>query len=106
MRMDRIVRRPVDVATLLIRAIARHAEDAGCGGTTTALGSQDWASATFTGTRHAIRHAAPDTPARTGWIAALAEAELGLRGHLLADVVVTHADADGVAIAALTLVAD
>ncbi|MEY4269478.1 MAG: hypothetical protein RLZZ58_694 [Pseudomonadota bacterium] len=48
-----------------------------------------WASATFTGARHRFHFVVEDVPmgtAERGRITALAEAEWGLHGHVVADV--------------------
>ena len=76
-----------DAATLLERRLRIAAEAAGVAVT---VGESDWtrwASATFVGARHRLTVSGNgDGFAR--WVAGLAEAELPLRGHLVADVVV------------------
>lgn len=56
-----------------------------------------WASATFTGQRHDVTLAGPPSPALDAWLARLPEAEIELRGHLVADISVAsvQCDADG-----------
>jgi hypothetical protein len=79
-----------DAETLLRRALEASADAAGC---PVALAESDWtrwASATFTGARHLLALAAPPSPALDAWVAGLPEAELRLRGHLVADLVVEH----------------
>lgn len=85
-----------DVGTLLARALTASAAAGGCPVTVAAADWSRWASATFTGARHSIELSAAPSPALIAWIAALPEAELVLRGHLVADlsvVAVRHADA-------------
>ncbi|MCH7860476.1 hypothetical protein ACQKOH_09765 [Sphingomonas sp. NPDC092331] len=79
-----------DAETLLRRALEASAEAAGC---PVALVESDWtrwASATFTGARHLFALAAPPSGAFDAWIAGLPDAELRLRGHLVADLAVEH----------------
>ncbi|TXC72818.1 hypothetical protein FSB78_07315 [Sphingomonas ginsenosidivorax] len=47
---------------------------------------QPWASATFVGTQHVVRIAAPAIPVVRSWLAALPEAPFALRGHIVADL--------------------
>ncbi|MDG2534307.1 hypothetical protein P6144_11655 [Sphingomonas sp. HITSZ_GF] len=79
-----------DAETLLRRALEASAEAAGCPVTLAESDWARWASATFTGARHLLALTAPPSPALDAWIAALPEAELRLRGHLVADLVVEH----------------
>ena len=77
-----------DAATLLRRALDRHADRCGITATWHGVLSRRWASATFVGAQHRIAV----TVAGTGldaWIDGLDEVDLQLRGHLVADVVVT-----------------
>lgn len=86
-----------DAATLLGRALTRSAAAAECAVTLVSADWSRWASATFTGARHSVSLSAPPSPALIAWIAALPEAELVLRGHLVADlsiVAARHAGAD------------
>ena len=73
----------------------------------TAAESRDWSSATFTGERHRLRIELADDPATTAWLDALPEAELTVRGRLVADMTVTEARREGgrvhAAIEALTI---
>lgn len=87
--MDTI--RPVDAGTLLMRALRHAAAAAGCGIAIESLAARPWSSATFTGTRHHVVLTAAPSPALDAWIERLPEAELTMRGHLVADLVV---DAD------------
>lgn len=84
-----------DAATLLERALLASAQAAGCA---VALVSSDWtrwASATFTGARHAIALRAGPSPLLDAWLAGLPEAEVALRGHVLADIAVTQVSREG-----------
>ena len=75
--------------------------------TPVAATSRRWASATFSGARHELAFTAADDAALAAWLGAVPEALFGLRGHLVADVVVTAVSrAEGVArisVEALTL---
>ncbi|MGN5374743.1 hypothetical protein [Sphingomonas hankookensis] len=87
-----------DAATLVERRLRIAAEAAGV---TVALAASDptpWASATFNGARHRLR-VTGDGAAFEHWIAALPEADLPLRGHLVADlqVVARTVAPDGIA---------
>jgi hypothetical protein len=77
-----------DAATLLARALAASSEAAGCPATIEMSDWTRWASATFTGARHTLGLSAQPCPALIAWIAGLPEAELRLRGHLVADLAV------------------
>ena len=96
-----------DAATQLDRALVAAAAAAGC---PIAIATSDWtrwASATFTGARHAITLTAGANPMLDGWLAGLSEAEYRLRGYLLADINVMRMTREGgvatVAIEALTV---
>jgi hypothetical protein len=52
------------------------------------IAGRPWSSATFTGTRHCVRLAAPAVPGLRSWLDALPEAEFALRGHIVADLCV------------------
>ena len=84
-----------DVTTLLERRLRIAAEAAGVSIGIVACTATPWASATFNGARHRMTIESADA-GLAAWLATLPEAELPLRGHLVADLVVTHA-ADGVA---------
>lgn len=75
-----------DAAALLGRALAEHAEAAGCPVRVSAAHSTRWASVTFTGARHRLTLAGAASPAIEDWLLGLPEAEFALRGHLVADV--------------------
>ena len=57
--------------------------------------SRDWSSATFTGERHRVRIELADDTATAAWLAALPDAELAMRGRLVADLAVTDAHSVG-----------
>lgn len=77
-----------DAATLLRRALERHADRHGIALSWYALATRRWASATFIGACHRLTLSV-EGPGIEGWIAALDEVDLPLRGHLVADVAVT-----------------
>lgn len=79
-----------DAEALLRRALEASAEAAGCPAALVASDWTRWASATFTGARHLLTLAAPPSAALDAWIAGLPDAELRLRRHLVADLVVDH----------------
>jgi hypothetical protein len=87
-----------DAGTALVRAIEASAKRAGCTVRMKASDWTRWASATFTGARHELSLEADESGALDGWLAELPEAELPIRGHLVADVVVSSVRrAEGVA---------
>ncbi|MGN7160032.1 hypothetical protein [Sphingomonas sp. SAFR-052] len=91
-----------DAATLLERRLRIAAEAAGVAAT---VGESDWtrwASATFVGARHRVPIGGSGV-AFDAWVAALAEAELPLRGHLVADVAVVARSGDRVVVEVLTV---
>ncbi len=73
------------------------------------LSCRDWASATFSGTRHQLTLliGAADSAA---FLDGIEEAEFALRGHILADIAVAACEREGdsmrVALEALTVVED
>lgn len=75
-----------DAGMLLERALLAEAAAAGCRVHVVTADWSHWASATFTGARHHVVLEGADTAALPGWIAGLAEAELPLRRHLVADL--------------------
>lgn len=84
-----------DAHTLLQRALTRSADQAGC---PIEWGESDWerwASATFVGARHRLALSLAAGEGSERWLAGLDEAEVELRGHLLADLVVTGAERSG-----------
>lgn len=86
----------------LIAALAERS-----GGPAASLGRRDWASATFVGETHMIALSLPAAVA-DDFIAALADMEFALPGHLVADIVVSDRGEEGatarLTIEALTLV--
>lgn len=96
-----------DAATQLERALAVAAEAAGCPIAVAASDWTRWASATFSGARHALTLTAGASPMLDCWLVGLSEAEFALRGYLVADINVTRMTRDGsvvtVAIEALTV---
>ena len=96
-----------DIGTLLVRALYRLSCAAGCPLEIVESDWVRWASATFNGARHVMVWRAVPSAALDDWLAALPEAEVALRGHLLADIVVAAvtrtADEARIEIAALTV---
>lgn len=84
-----------DAATLLARALDRSAQGAGLSLTIRNADWRRWASATFTGARHELTVELPDGDGAERWLAALSEAELPIRGHLVADAVVLRSHGEG-----------
>ncbi|MHA3841193.1 hypothetical protein ACX0GZ_08235 [Sphingomonas aestuarii] len=84
-----------DAATLLARALDLSARSAGLSLTLRHADWRRWASATFTGARHELTVELPDGDAAERWLAALSEAELPIRGHLVADAVVLRKHGEG-----------
>lgn len=74
------------VETRLLRALADSAQAAGADIVVTRSDATRWASATFTGARHAVELAGTASDATERWLADLPESELGLVGHLVADL--------------------
>lgn len=84
-----------DAATLLARSLDRSAHGAGLALAVRDADWRRWASATFAGARHDLTIALPDTDAATRWLDALPEADLPIRGHLVADAVVLRMHREG-----------
>lgn len=82
-------------SALLQRAITTSARASAVEITIGSVHATDWASATFCGARHVIDGHAPATAAIDHWLAVLPEADLPLRGHLVADLVIAGAARDG-----------
>lgn len=81
-----------DAASLLRRAIEVDARRGGCALTVGQCHSERWASATFVGARHVLMLEGADDAALSCWIAAIAELDLPVRHHLVADIAVTGID--------------
>lgn len=77
-----------DAATLLERRLRIAAEAAGATIAIVESAWTSWASATFNGARHRLTLRSEDGGFGP-WLATLPDAELPLRGHLVADLVVT-----------------
>lgn len=84
-----------DVTTLLERRLLLAGQAGGHGITIDGIGSTPWASATFNGARHRVRLGGRATAELEAWLQALAEAELPLRGHLVADLAILSSKVDG-----------
>lgn len=77
-------RRPLDPAALLGRAVAAHARSHGHAVTVADVTTRPWASATFEGERVGLAlHGSAICPL---WVADLPEADLRVRGYLVADL--------------------
>jgi hypothetical protein len=57
--------------------------------------TRDWSSVMFSGTRHELAFTVARTDASCAAAAAIADADLPMRGHFAADVVLIAAEADG-----------
>ena len=77
-----------DAATLLVRSLEADSQRAACPMRVTDSSWTRWASATFNGARHELSLEATDSAALAAWLDALPEADLPMRGHLVADIVV------------------
>jgi GNAT superfamily N-acetyltransferase len=77
-----------DPGTALVRALEANARRAGCPVRMSASDWTRWASATFTGARHELTVEADESGALDNWLTELPEAELPIRGHLVADIIV------------------
>jgi hypothetical protein len=75
-----------DAAAVLRRVIERDARAAGCDIVLGEMRTTRWASATFVGARHCVTLSVADDAASAAWLGGLAEAELPMRGHLVADL--------------------
>lgn len=75
-----------DAGTLLRRALARDAAAAGCRVSVTSAQATRWASATFTGAQHRLTLEGEDDAVLAEWLGGVNEADLPMRGHLVADV--------------------
>lgn len=96
-----------DAATLLVRSLARSAAAHRIEAAINEPDSIPWASVTFTGARHVFGIELQPAAAAAAWLAALPEADLPMRGHLVAEIVVTNVETRGctlfATIAALTV---
>ena len=95
------MRRPTDPAVLLFRAVARRAPGNGHAIRLGDVRARPWASATFEGERVKIELHGVEPGA--AWLADLPEAELKVRGHYVADLVVHATGPSTVRIEALLL---
>ena len=82
-----------NAAVLLVRALRISARAAGAAMIVCATDERSWASATFAGVRHRIDLQVDQDATTDDWLARLPEADLPLRGHLVAELTVEqHAD--------------
>jgi hypothetical protein len=84
-----------DAATLVERRLILAADAAGHRITVADTQSIPWASATFTGARHRMRLAGAAASGLAAWLQALPEADLPVRGHLVADLALLSTIPDG-----------
>ncbi|WP_375426829.1 hypothetical protein [uncultured Sphingomonas sp.] len=90
-----------DLAALLARALVAHARDRRCGFAIGDATGRPWASATFEGERVSIELRRVDPGA--AWLADLPDADLLVRGHHVADLVVERLGPTTIRIHALLL---
>lgn len=83
-----------DAATLLRRALERSAP-AEAAMLVRDITSTRWASATFAGERHELAIELAAGAAGDAWLGGLADAELPMRGHLVADLAVVRTERSG-----------
>lgn len=93
----------MSAGTKLTRALVASAAATGCAVRLVSACERPWASATFTGARHAIVLEAAASAAWNAWLAALPETEFALPGHVVADLAVERIAGEA-RVAALTLV--
>lgn len=91
-----------EVTTLLERRLRISAEAAGVSIEIVGSRSTPWASATFNGARHHLALESADA-GFAPWLATLPEADLPLRGHLVADLIVPGAGDRSATIEVLTV---
>jgi hypothetical protein len=84
-----------DVGRRLARALLASASAAGCRIRVRDSVWVGWASACFVGARHELVLTARPGEALDEWTAGLAEAELPMADHLVADIAVTRVSRDG-----------
>ena len=75
-----------DIGTALSRALVADARRCDCEITISSAEWERWASATFSGARHTLSVEATPGARLDHWLAELPEANIALRGHLLADL--------------------
>lgn len=75
-----------DADARLRRALSRSAQAASAAITIVRSDATRWASATFTGVRHAVELVAVAGGGVERWLDELPEAELAMAGHLVADL--------------------
>lgn len=77
-----------DAGALVERALNASALAAGVPLTIEEASAVRWASATFAGARHILEVAMQDAEPARRWLGTLGDAEMPMRGHLLADCAV------------------
>lgn len=86
--------------SLLARRLTRAAAAAGATIRVEAHTSRAWASATFTGTRHALTLTGAASPALDAWLAGLRDAEFDTARELVADLALVERTGTGGAVVA------
>lgn len=81
-----------DAATLLERAIVAHAGASAVTVRIVTATATRWASATFSGARHEVSLEGDRCDTADRWLGSLGEAELPIRGHLVADLAVVRTE--------------
>ncbi|WEK41659.1 MAG: hypothetical protein P0Y64_09430 [Candidatus Sphingomonas colombiensis] len=82
------------VAALLERRLTIAAQAAGTAIAIAESRGTEWHSATFSGMRHEIMAEAATCPMLDRWLAELAEAELPVAGHIVADIAIAGIERD------------
>lgn len=94
---------PAAAGPRLIRALRRAAADAGLDPLLLEASERPWASATYVGARHLVTFGIPASHARYHWLAALAETDLPMRGHVALPPAILSADDERVLLEVVTL---
>lgn len=80
------MRAAIEIGPQLARAIEAQAARQGGAVTAEPMTASRWASITFSGARHRLRLRVPSSRWAEQWLEALPESEVGLSGHLVADL--------------------
>lgn len=88
------------MSALIAQRLVRSAAAAGCAVRVRAHHSRHWASATFTGTRHALTLTGAASPALDAWLAGLRDAEFDTARELVADLALVERSGTGGAVVA------
>ena len=101
MRHERV--RCGHVEAQLAKAIVASARGSGVAIAVEEHRSRPWASATFVGAQHGLILVADDAAGLGDWLATLPDAELALRGNVVASLAVDAVDGTRATLAVLTL---